>query len=568
MAKLKPVAEWTITEAEAAIKADLVKDYEVNRRIVEDEDQWQEGKLWPGHRTGDTATDNALIRNIEPQFVADDVISEMIENRSSGLLKQEADVALVPLAEPDEEEGETSEGGEPTAAETREEQELQYLAEIAAWWDRKKFAEKVDQAVGRVSYAKRACIRAMVAEGNLVNGRLPLVGSLAEALDLIEVDVPQSDAATVYTDPKAQRKHGVIVVTEDTNKKAEVWSVDPKTKQTSVRVLTNTTPTTLGPFDLGGRIPVAEVRGKRIITASVRRLQSLLNFITTVTGRTVETAGFRERYLGNVEPPGLWQTFPPSDGPPLEVDEKSAGGPFYKHRVPWVLGAPMNQELVGLKTLDANGKETFASPSVTALDPVDPAFATNAAKAVTGKIYRRGKQGHLALDGTTEASGVAYQQARAQFEADLTALKGPVEGMMRDILEAVLALAALMFSGAKVILTNYRVQVTLHVSAGPVTPDEMRLATELRDKRAISQQTMMARVGVEDPAAELEAIQADPIYQMELWSKRIEVYDKAITAGWSAEVAAHISGMTPEEGLMVESGKVPGQSQPPRLSAA
>ena len=564
---LKPVAEWTITEAEAAIKADLVKDYEVNRRIVEDEDQWQDGKLWPGHRTGDSATDAALIRNVEPQFVADDVVSEMIENRSSGLLKQEADVALVPLVEPadDDEEGEPV-GGEPTEAETREEQELQYLTEIAAWWDRKKFWEKVGLAVDRVSYGRRACLRVMVAEGNLANGNLPQVASLAEALDLIEVDAPQSDAAVVYTDPTTQRKHGIVVATDGTTRKAELWSVDPKTRQTTVRLLGSGAARTMGPFDLGGRMPVAEVRGKRILTASVRRLQSLLNFITTVTGRTVETAGFRERYLGNVEPPGLWQTFPPSDGPPLEVDEKSAGGPFYKHRVPWVLGAPMNQELVGLKTFDANGKEIFATPSVTALDPVDPAFATNAATAVTRKLYHRGKQGHLALDGTAEASGTAYQQARAQFEADLDNLRGPVEGMVRDILEAVLALAGLMSGEAKAILANYRVQVTLHVSAGPVTTEDARLAVELRDKRVISQQTMMARVGVEDPAAELAAIEDDPLYRMELWSKRIEVYTKAVEAGWSAEVAAHISGMTPEEGRMVETGKVPGAG--PVLSAA
>jgi hypothetical protein len=228
------------------------------------------------------------------------------------------------------------------------------------------------------------------------------------------------------------------------------------------------------------------------------------------------------------------------------------------------------QEIVGIRTVGTDGKETFASPSVTALDPVNPAFATDASDRVAEKLYRRGKQGHLALNSTAQASGTAYQQARAQFEADLKRLKGGVEGMVRDILEATLALAGLMSTEARSVLTDFRVAVNLRVSAGPVTADEARLATELRDKRAISQQTMMSRVGIEDPQAELTQITDDPFYQLDLWLKRLEVYQKAIDAGAAAAVAAEIAGMTPEEGQMLETGTVPAPVKPgkPALSAA
>lgn len=565
---IKPVAQWTLDDATRVARADLPKDYEINRLMVEEGDQWQGGTLWPGHRSGDAATDALVLRNVEPQFVADDVVSEMIENRSSGLLKQEADVSLPPRILPES----------PLSEEAQQEQDRRTtpaLADLAAWWDRKGFQAKVNQACDRVSYAQRASLRAMVAEGNLVNGRLPTVGSLAEALDLIEIDAPLPTNAVLYTDPRTQKKHAVVLSKVEDRDRAEVWSVDPVTRLTGVRILGGTTSATVPPLDLGGRLPVAEVRGQRILTESVRRLQSLLNFITTVTGRTVETAGFRERYLANVEPPGIWSKTPPSESPPLEVDTESPGGPYYKHRVSWVLGAPYNQEIQGLKmpVQNAQGEkvgETFATPDVTALDPVDPAFATNAADKITARLYRRGRQGHLALEKTGETSGVAYQQARAQFEADLMKLKGALEGMIRDILEAVLALAGLMYPAARSILTDFRVQVVLTISAGPITPDEARLATELRDKRAISQQTMMARVGVEDPVAEEAAIVADPFVQLELVKAKLEVYNTGVAAGLTTEVAARLAGFTPEEAVMLETGVVPVTEKPPvpKLSAA
>lgn len=173
------------------------------------------------------------------------------------------------------------------------------------------------------------------------------------------------------------------------------------------------------------------------------------------------------------------------------------------------------------------------------------------------------------MEKTGETSGIAYEQARAQFEADLTKLRGQVEAMVRDILEAVLALAGLMSGEAKAVLVEFRVQVTLRVSAGPVTAEQARLAIELRDKRAISQQTMMARIGIEDPVAEQQAIEADPFYQAELWLKRLEVYNKLVESGAATAVAAHLAGMTTEEGRMLETGTVPAAKPTrPKLTAA
>jgi hypothetical protein len=551
MATVKPVTQWGIGDATGAASGELPRDYQTVRRLIEDNDSWQEGALWPGHRTGDPVTDTAIRANVEPQFVSDDVSGEMVENRTNGLLGQEADVALIPLH-----------GDDPTEAEAKE--IAQVVAALSAWWDRKRLWEKVGTALNRVSYAGRATVRPFVAEGNLqvtpTQGRqrarttLPANKTLAQAFDLIDLDTPLPNLAVRYTDPRTQRQAAVVVTDTDGQQAAEVWSVDPVTGKTELRVLGSAAASTTGPalrLDLQGRLPLAEVRGKRIITPSVVKLQSLLNFIMTVTARTVETAGFRERYLKNVEPPGMWLTTPPVNSPPLAVDDS---GPvkLYKHRVPWVLGASITNELIGYRKteVDAAGRsvEVIADPDVQALEPVAPTFATDAADTVTARLYKRGKQGHLAIDSTAQASGIAYEQARAQFEADLKGLKGPAEGMIRDLLEVALAYAGLMSTEAAGLLSRYRVQVTLHVTAGPITGEDAKTAVELRDARVISQQTTQARCGIEDPDAEQAAIDADPASGLDLIERRAKAMGVLMTEGQLPQaLAAELAGFTPEQ---------------------
>lgn len=570
MAIVKPVKEWGIGDATAAAAGELPRDYQVVYDLIELNEAFQDGRLWPGHRTGDPVTDAAIRENVRPQFISDDVAGEMVENRTNGLLGQEADVTLVPLS-----------GAEPTDAEQKEIDLL--TSALSAWWDRKKLWEKVGTALGRVSYASRATVRPFVAEGNLTStpavGRqkarttLPTNKPLAEALDLIDLDTPLPNLAVRYTDPRTQRPAAVVVTETDSGQRsAEVWTVDPVSKKTELRVLgaqqVGTAPALT--LDLQGRLPLAEVRGKRIITPSVVKLQSLLNFIMTVTARTVETAGFRERYLINAEPPGMWLPTAPANTPPLAINED---GPvkLYKHPIPMVLGAGISNELIGYRktnTTPTGTEEVITDPSVTVLDPVDPAFATNAADAITAKLYKRGKQGHLAIDSTAQASGIAYEQSRAQFAADLKGLKGPAEGMLRDLLEVVLAYAGLMSTEAAGILSRYRVQVTLHVTAGPISADEQRAATELRDKRVISQQTTMARCGIEDPDAEQAAIDSDPLQLAAFWVAMMPAW-MALTAATTPEKAGELLHLTPEQVLLLsETPPVTPPEARPTLSAA
>ena len=542
---IKPVAQWTTyQDVKAAVDAGLPQDYDTCRRLVEEGDHWLSGEGWIGHRTGDAVVDSALRVRVEPQFVADDVIGELVENRTSGLIGQEADITLDPLKPIEEEKaatatvqptnGATPPPPDPAAleaarlraekakADQREEIDG-ILGALAKWWDSKRLQEKVDLAADRVSWARRGAVWPYVPDGNLSRMEtavgtpvrtLPTGKTLAEALDLVEVDAPAPNTATRYTDPVTGRSVAIILTKIGEQERAQVWSVNPDTKQTEVRVFVQGGGTPAGMATaMSGRLPFGEMQGKRLVTPSLRRSQALLNFIMTVTGRTVETAGFRERYIINAEPELLWLNSPPASTPVVKTHKDDSGRAIlWGVRMPRTLGAGLSSEIIGLEIPAKEGQpQQVLEPNVTALDPVDPAFATNAADAVTLRLYKRGKQGHLGLAKTGETSGTAYQQARAQFESDLRRLKSPCEGLIRDVLEGALALAGAMSEEARSILARYRVVVNLRISAGPIAPEEADLAIRLRDAGVISPQSAMARVGVEDPDAEQEAIDADQL---------------------------------------------------------
>lgn len=520
---LKPIGEWGVADARAATEAGLPKDYDTNRKLVEEKDAWQGGALWPGSRSGNEKVDATNIANVAKSFSSDDVIGEGLDNRSDGLVGQEADITLVPVVE-DAEVDPADEVDEATEAEI-----AGIIAAFSAWWDRVGLWLTVRRAIDKIGYAGRCSLWAYVPTGKLVGGKaLPQAGTLADALDNIAVDAPLPSRAIRYTDPKDNSESAVIITTIDDKDVAQVWTKpaapagNDQAQQITVKVLSEQgAGQSMGPFDLKGRLPLAVATGKRIVTPSVVDLQKQLNFITTITTRTVETAGVRERYLGNVDPPGLWLPFPPSTEPPLD-QEQVGSTTMYKHRTNYVLGANITTELQGvpIRTVlpDGTEREEYATPFVQALDPVNPQYATDAASVVTRRLYRRMKQGHLGTDSTAEASGTAYIQARAQFEGDLNGMKAPVELLLRDLLEAVLALAGLMHPASAGLLDKYRFQVTLYPNAGPVTQEEANLAATLRDKRLISQQTAVARSGSDDPAAEQDLIDADPTQNASKWS--------------------------------------------------
>lgn len=581
---VKPLDQWSREDAKAAAGADLPVTYRVARRMLEEHDYWQDGDLWPAHMGGGSQLRAENLRRVKPSFVPDPLLEDISETRADGVMQREPNVSFAPV-EP------APEGS------TAEQEQLDRIAAmlqvLARWWDEKKFWRHARTAFARTAYSRRACIRISVAPGNLRQPELTLVDrfrgtrpaavlptglKLADAFEMLEVTAPAPTEARVYVVPITRRKAAIVldtVIQGDTRQeRAEIWTVEGlgDAKRTSVRQLDNGTPQTF-PVNLQGRLPLAQMEVPELITDPVIKNQSALNFANTILPRVLETAGFPQTFFGNVEPPGIWLPYEPTDAPAIAT-EVIKGVPMWKHRVNWQFGFSAVSELVGLRTIERTGqapnvteKEGFETPSVTTKEPTDPTYVVTGKTEIRATLYKQCRQGHLTNTSLAEASGLAYQQARAQFEAYLLGVKGEAEGMVRDIIEAAIAYAGLMSSEVGNFLQEFRCVVNLHVTSGPVTAADAAAAIQLRDAHLIADTTAMNRVGVEDPSAEVASIMNDPFMQLELSTKKAGAVN-AWLAVTDMPAATHLAGLTPEEQQAIATGKPPTPTTAPKATGS
>lgn len=537
--------------------------YDIAYRLCELRDHWQGGILWVGPRgNGVPGVEQEVLRRVAPLFVPDDAVGEGLSNVASGLLEREATLETVTLAETVEaESGATDQNPVPPSARQQQDEDTPkdasgVMKELARWWDRVDFDNAIRTVVKRAQWAGHAVIRFRVPEAKRIAGSLPANLDPADAFDIIEVDTPLPADAGIVTNLLDEREVAVV-----RTKKAEssgqasyeLWSVEGDS--TVLRIVGDQRATAAVPYAMHGRLPVVEMQTEPLITPPIIRQQALLNFMTSVLGRTVETSGFAERYTQNAEKEGVWTSeVPPT--PPLKTTVWQ-GTTYYLKAIPRTLGAGVAVDLVGLESEDPITKtKRWEMPGVTFKEPTDPSFVTNAMEKTRQRLFQQMKQRHLSGTVTAEASGEAYEQSRAQFESHLNHIRHPAEGLIRSALESLVALASLMAPGLGQFLDRYRLQATLHIDTGPLTAAEQQNIIALRDARLISQVTAMSRARVEDAESEMEAILADPAVMAEVSLKQSQTY-----AGWIANtseaVAAWLTGLTPEQATALATGQLP-----------
>ncbi|MGI9077037.1 MAG: hypothetical protein ACR2G6_06850 [Gemmatimonadaceae bacterium] len=544
-------AEWTLENARAAIDQAILAvmtatEYEDNRTYIEDRNGWGGGRFWIGPNGGtDVVIRARTLSNVERQHIHVDTLNECLSRAGNSLLRKEADISFAAL-EPAEEDTPEAEA-QAAAAETM-------LDDISAWWDRVKLWEKARLAYKRSRYSGRGALRPWLPPGLLdkmtTDGAesiaLPTGLQFDEALARIHLSAPEPKECTVYTDTATQRRAAVFVFTENDKKKAELWFVDPETEDTVVRTLGDGEPREFR-LSLGGRLPIAEMEAELLITESVRRQQARLNFFESLLVRVGETAGFPERYTLGAAPQGIWTETVPA-GPPLGTHTDPGGKTYYLHAIPLSLGAAITTELRGHPyDTDDKGGKGITTPSVMKFDPTDPEYAIKAALHARRTILEQCKQGHVLTNSEAAASGYSREQARADYEDDLANSKPPLEGMLREIIESVIALAESMGApGAPSFLDSYRCVVNLHIDTGPMSPEEKAQNAQAVKDGLLSRGSAMALNGVEDVAAEQERIEQEPAAALELARRQGEAMLALTTAGWPLWLAARKTGIDDE----------------------
>jgi hypothetical protein len=581
--------DWTLQDATKAVADAQAASldpgkFPVIKKMVEARDFFQNGSQWAGPTGANDVARGRILTQVEPKFTPIDAIGETLDRSVSALLKVEADVQLVPREPvPDLDAEAASDDATRLAHEEavalQDEAADQVRATLAGWWDRVRLWEVTWDAVRRSRWAGRGHLRLWVPKGRLrtttaTNGEgeevtvigLPTGLGFEEALDQLELMAPCPEHAAVIVDPDTQERAAVFLfTTPDGQQSAEVWTLDA---DGTVRVRMIGEQTSEVPLDVAGHLPIAEMTAPLLVTEPVRRLQNQLNYFQSLLGRTAETAGFPERYLLNAEAQGDWTSVDPGAGNYVDTKNKE-GVTWYLVPSDRTLGAGTTVEPRGFEyDTDANGGKGITTPSVTFKEPTDPEFVLKCIRATYAALIRQAKQAHILRSAEADMSGEAQQQARADFEDDLTAVKPQVEGMLRSTLEAVIAFAGAMSEDAAGLLDTYRVAVNLRVDTGPLSADEQRAINERVAQGTLSLETALARLGEEDVDAEVERLRQDPKAKAAVAVAKANAVKAWMDAGLglSLEDAAELAGLEPDEVALLrkvrapkpEAGTVPG----------
>jgi hypothetical protein len=542
---VKSFREWTRVDVEQVVKDARDAGYEANRLYVEERDHWQDGAGYIGPRPVLTSPRyNEGMIKIRSQFTIKDAIREVLGRLVNSLLRIEALLTFAP--------DRAVSAAEPVTP-AEETQIADALNSMSWWWDLRKLHERLRDVVRQSRWAGRAYLRPWVPSGLLetqsVDGRdvgVVPAGDFEQQLERIHLEVPLPGQASIYTDPETQRPVALVTWLENDLHVAELSFVDDD-GQTVIRSFRGDAEPTDYRLWLGGRLPLVEIGADILIDEAVRSQQRRLNFAETLLNRNLETAGFPERVITNAEPEGALVPVARAGLYPTRMVD---GALHELQPVPRTLGAGVTSEIQGVKYYDAQRNEQIATPGVHWKDPVDPNLTIRAARHAYATILESCNQAHFLIASDAAASGVSREQARADFEDDLSRTKGVVEAAARELIDVVAALAAAFSQPSarepQSPLTGLRTVVDLHVSSGPVGSADVQTGSDAVTAGNLSIETYLARIGVDDVDAELKRLADSDRYKAMMAKLQADALAALVGAGATLEGAALLLGIDAE----------------------
>lgn len=550
-----PVPNWFRTldldGAEDLIEKRRPEALETNRAFFEG-DHWQDGDGWIGPMPSQNEEGYQEAHGqIKAAFTSRNVIREVIERHETGVVGRSPSWNIVPK------EGDTKEAGEEEGPSDEMEDKIQEATDLLrAWWDDKEVHEVIQKAVDTALYAERAPLRVFVPRGLLENGQVPS-GDVAEQLDRIYVDHVDPEVATVYEDPDSRAEISLVVyeveegdptsAASETVERAEVSFVRDGDGRTVIRAFgRRVRGTSEGPAEgepqefeaaMGGRLPVFEIERSALINEQVRQAQKALNLANSMIPRNVVTGGFLERVLLNAQMPGEW-----------EVVNEETGEKRWKPD-PVEFGAGRVQWLQGIETETQEGDERITTPQIEYRDPVPIDASEDAKRSHYQDILEETDQAHILMSGEATPSGRSRREARADFARSLRRTQSPVESAVSWVLETVLAMAEHFAGTAGRFTEELRVSAEAQIDLGETPPDEQQVVAGHADRGLLSRQTAMARIGVDDPEAELRRLESQDDSQLDLRERQAEVIRAYKTAGLDLMTAARLAGFSEEEAV-------------------
>jgi len=510
-------------------------------------DHVQDGRPWqgPGREEDGSIldTNKARIRNMLapiPEALG------CVKERVNGACGNEADFDLQPV-EPA--------GADGTPSDAQMKEAAQWKRDLSGWWDSVDFWGGMDVSDptgvrGAVTLASswlqgKACLRVFWSNNAVSTSR-------RTALRRLKVVALPPDRCGIYTDPDTLREVGWFLFKDASDREAaELWYPEERGEQevTIWRMLGEDSRPVETVLPFGGLLPIVQVKIGTLLTEPVLRLQGSVDTINTLLLNLCNAHGLAARTELNSEDDGVWQpTAPPGiEAPRTRVNNGATE--YFKPTVP-TLGNYVIRKIRGFEhtvSIAEDGTETVAitSPAVHYHEPSPPAALIESLDCERRALRDACHQGHRSngLTGSTsEASGDAYEQARAMFWADVKSVGEAASTAVSKVLTWV-ALAAEWRSGKSTptFLGEWTIVAKSHPNAGPVSNMAQTTAMSLVEGEIISKSEGTARAGVQDVQGERDRIEAERGPQ-----KRAEIAKALTDAGAAPKPAWVEAGFTEE----------------------
>lgn len=490
--------EWCLAELESHSFL-----WQLSNRLFKVGDHWQEGFAWAGPRPpkGEAMYDD-IMAEIERSQITQNVLKEGGTRHSDGVVGNEPSWNYT-VTRPIEDDTALTADESATIAEAE--------AALTTWWDQRGIHELLQTLLLTACFEGRAPIRLLIPPGLLTEDhKLPKVSTLAQALDLIYIELPNTDDMTVVTDLPTRQQAGIFQytgtneVTKEDEARVELACIDGE--DTLIRVLRPRRPE-----DPENSVPVEEELrlrlGKRplhnelvvplLVTAQAVSLQKLLNMALTMLGRNVVQGGFLEKIITNAQVPGEY------------VPDATA--PTGQRFVPASLktGTGATQFLSGYPIKSPEGLIiNRTTPGVIYKDPVQvTTFVGTKAEAYLS-LMEEMHQSHVVINSDATASGKSRREARREFIEDLKKSKAAVDRLGRWMIETAIALASLILLEPKK-YQPYRAIFDCHLAEGPISPEDETAIISVYEAGLRSQYNSMVMLGTDDVDAELLLIQEE-----------------------------------------------------------
>ena len=502
------------TKAEDLLKLDqssVVTDYKTNKLLYQG-DHWRSGEGWVGPKPDGESQAQVMLR-IKRQFVSKNVIREVINRHTNSVFGKSPTIDIRPAVEVDE-------GGEEQTPEELEEIESLKKA-VSGWMKSKKVIDKLQKALSMTLYGEVAILRFYIPKTNVdENGRLVDTETLKDAIDKIWFDVSDIDGASVYEETDSKRQVGIFNYTNDDEDEFveitfQVTQFDVTGEQTeeagefdfpyvSADNIGKTFVATFGgeevdlsePIQLHGNLTMYKVSRDSIVTDQVKQNQDMLNKGLTMWSANLDWSAFVERIILNGMPPGEWK-------------ESNTGTLEFEGSGELKTGPSTTSFISGTPRYNDSGEIVGAeNPSVIFRDPINPDTFEKTRKTFYQNILEECHQAHIMLQAESQPSGISRREAKKDFEDDVYNSVNRFNQAGKWMIETLLYLATWM-NGVDSDEPKYVAQFECNPNLGAVSVEDVEIVAKMRELSLMSDETAMARLGVDDVKAEKAKIDTE-----------------------------------------------------------